>query len=105
MLINLTPHDITIIDGEDKRLIPKSGTIARLNVTRVTVAPTDGIYTASPMLGETVGLPAREAGVFFLVSALVAEANKDRNDLRSPGELVRDSKGNPVGCLGLCQYA
>lgn len=46
-------------------------------------------------------LPAEEAGVALVVSALVRLAVPHRRDVFSPGELVRGTDGQPVGCRGL----
>jgi hypothetical protein len=54
-------------------------------------------------MGEVTDLPAAEAGVLLVVSALVAGAAK-RSDVYSPGELIRDAGGNVIGARGLCAY-
>jgi len=108
-IINLTPHLVTIHgeDGQSCTLAP-GGPAPRLAVTR---QPAGAIMFAGitipvcrPTLGETTGLPDAVAGIVLIVSALVAEANKTRSDLRSPGELVRDDTGVITGCKGVCTY-
>lgn len=51
--------------------------------------------------GEVTGLPDPEPWTYYLVSLVVRQACPDRADLLSPGELVRGSDGQPVGCRGL----
>lgn len=112
-LINLTPHDITIVGNVQTVVIPRSGQIARVSVTRVKdgdYLPVDdarGDYVAVPVyqvqMGPVEGLPDPVEGREYLVSALVA-AHPDvrgRPDVFSPGELVRDEAGRVVGCRGL----
>ena len=41
-------------------------------------------------------------GVILIVSTLVKNASPDRKDLVSPGELIRNEAGQPVGCKGFC---
>lgn len=53
--------------------------------------------------GEVVGLPDPIEGTIYIVSALVAQLTKDRNDLYLPGNIVRDSRGKIIGCLNLCK--
>jgi len=65
----------------------------------------NGIPLFSRAFGEVIGLPAPAEGVLLIVSALVADASPDRLDLVSPGELVRDDKGQPVGCKGFVRKA
>jgi len=104
MLMNCTPHVITILTDGAQVIIPPCGVVPRLSVTRVPAGKIDGIPVARPVLGETENLPFPMAGTTLIVSALVAEANKHRHDLASPGELVRNDAGVPIGCKGLCVY-
>jgi hypothetical protein len=53
-------------------------------------------------MGNPQGLPEPEDGVVLVVSALVAEAAPEREDLAYPGEAIRDSDGKIVGAKGLC---
>jgi hypothetical protein len=90
---NLTPHSITnVLTGE---IFPASGDVARASSASVEVAP--GFFATT--FGEVTGLPAQEEGVVLLVSMLVRTAS-GRADLVSPGDLVRDENGNPLGCKG-----
>lgn len=98
-LINLTPHAITI----GNRTIPPSGTVARVAVTRSPVGDVDGIPAFLPMFGPVQNLPDYDPSVVWIVSALVRThpAVADRDDVASPGALVRDADGNVIGCDGL----
>lgn len=104
-LKNFTPHNVVIvIDEMTKVVIPSEG-IARVTETK-TAAPSivvDGhtIETFSSSFGEVENLPPQEEGVMIIVSAMVASAAMDREDLLVPGELVRDNGGNIVGCKSL----
>lgn len=101
-LINLTPHDITILqDGGAEVTIPASGKIARVAEKAVAREPICGIPTCRMKFGEVTELPDPEDGVFFIVSALVRMALPGRNDLCSPGRLVRATDGQPIGCATL----
>lgn len=113
--INLTPHEITIMD--DKKIVvlrvPKSGQEARLDVTRrpYSIAE-DGVAFSIVIYGhpyllesetqEKVSFPEKDEDTILIVSAMFADG-MSRDDLWSPGELVRDEKGVPIGCIGLCQ--
>ena len=113
-LVNLTPHEIVIVGAGDAELlrIPPSGQVARVSVTRVAgnggfpMCVTGGaeIPVTVPKYGNVTGLPpSSDVGdIGYIVSALVRQAvGSTRNDLFSPGELVRDSNGQPIGCRGL----
>ena len=106
-IINLTPHALSLHGESGIINVPPSGTVARLAVTRQALSPVtvDGVVLSvnRPTLGEVTDLPAPQDGTIFVASALVAEA-AGRADVMSPGELVRDDAGRPVGARGLCSY-
>lgn len=107
--VNLTPHDVvlrTIPDNVPYRIhsdivIPSSG-VARVD----TVAePVNCEWSPVPVImnvfGKVHGLPPQEAGTAFLVSLIVLEHVKHRNDILAPATgpndgCVRDSKGMVV---------
>ena len=104
-LQNLTPHNVVIVVDETTKIVIPSDGIARVTETK-TAAPSisiDGhtVETFSSSFGEVENLPPQEEGVMFIVSAMVASAAMDREDLLVPGELVRDNGGNIVGCKSL----
>jgi len=100
--INLTPHDITVIMGDNagRTTFAKSGTVARVSQVTAVVFAVDGINVSTATFGPVVGLPEREGGTLYIVSAMVKSAATDRSDCVSPGELVRDVAGNVIGCKG-----
>jgi len=106
--INLTPHTIKITDGQNNGpWYPASGQVARVQVTRQTVLiledekePWHSTRIYSPSFGEVEGLPEKQPGVMLIVSALVRNALPDRDDLVSPGNLVRNEHGEVIGCDG-----
>jgi hypothetical protein len=102
-LINLTPHAIN--ETTTGATFAPSGTVARVSTTLTPAGEVAGIPLFSRAFGEVVDLPAPVEGVLLIVSALVADASPDRLDLVSPGELVRDDKGQPVGCKGFVRKA
>ena len=126
-VINLTPHDIVIV-GPGERTIPPSGVVARVSmqtsgiidvVGRMSDRPPfcgieyncescfsqfggcDGIPVRKQTYGEVTGLPAPKEGTVYIVSTMVRLAVPDRDDVFSPGELVRGDDGQPIGCRGL----
>lgn len=92
--VNLTPHTINnALNGE---AIHPSGVVARCATTEKEVLP--GFF--SQEFGQVSDLPKPQQGVLLIVSALVRNAVPDRGDVVSPGALVRDESGQPVGCKG-----
>jgi hypothetical protein len=105
-IINLMPHAFTLVSGGQVALtIAPSGQIARCAETTVAdsslVVNEGDIPVCRKTYGETLGLPAPAPGVTLIVSALVRQANPHRKDLYSPGDLVRNTDGQPIGAAGL----
>lgn len=105
-VVNLTPHTLNVCNAEGDPLaeFPPSGKTARIDVQyrqtgRLNLDETD-VPVFEAEYGDIEGLPAPEEGVVFVVSGMV-KAQTDREDVFSPGELIRDEDGNPKGCKGL----
>ena len=104
-IVNLTPHAIVILlDDGSQRTIPPSGHVARASQRSTPVTVADGIPLVEMTYGFVDGLPPEELATLYIVSALVRLAMPDRYDLASPGDLVRDASGQPVGCRNLVLY-
>jgi len=111
MLVNLTPHAITLRgpDGTDTT-VPPSGTVARVASAPGVPQTVDGcpvpVYTPQTW-GEVQGLPAAEAGTLLIVSALVlGRLAGARPDCVAPGTgpadgAVRDDAGRVVAVTRL----
>lgn len=99
--INCTPHDLSIVDGEGVvRVIPRSGVVARVSSSEITVDVIDGINVTVTTFGDPVDVPDPAPGTYFIVSRMVASALPERRDLLIPGPLVRDANGVVVGARG-----
>jgi len=101
---NLTPHSLTIVEGETSTLYPVDGPAPRLAVDRADLGQIGGISVVRSTMGPPTGLPEPQVGVILIVSALVAEhpSVANRSDLAYPGEAIRDTHGRIVGAKGLC---
>jgi len=102
ILINLTPHPINICDeaGKVVRVFQSEG-LVRLKAVTVTVGEIDGIHLTRTEFGQPEGLPEFSEGKMYIVSQLVKSALPGRKDLLVPSEVVRDEKGNIIGCKAL----
>jgi hypothetical protein len=98
--VNLTPHALNIHTPSSVVTIAPSGEVARVATVSVEAAPVGGVPTVTTTFGEVAGLPDPEEGTVFIVSGMVASA-APRGDVMSPGDLVRDASGRPIGCKGL----
>ncbi len=120
-IVNLTPHPIHIVDGENNvvRTFQPEG-LVRLKALTVPCGDVDGIPLTFTKFGEPEGLPELKCfspeeleeefdnlvggnvpSVHYIVSQLVKSALPDREDLLVPAEVVRDATGNIVGCKSL----
>lgn len=112
MIINLTPHPVTLRapDGAD-HTYPSAG-VARVSSTPGTLADI-GLpvpVASATVYGEIAGLPAPVAGTYYIVSALVGAALRSsgsaRTDVLCPGTgpndgAIRDDAGRIVAVTRL----
>jgi len=103
-IVNKTPHAVNIINQNNQvvRTYQKGDSQIRLAVKIVQDVPlVDGTPTSRTNFGEPEGLPDFKEDTFYIVSQLVKSALPERTDLLVPAEVVRDEKGNIVGCKSL----
>lgn len=101
-IINLTPHDINIVNTELYELQKfKSEGVVRVTTKSVQTGSVGNVPLFSTQYGEVTGLPAQKPNTYYIVSMLVKQACPDRKDLLIPSQLQRGENGQPVGCLGL----
>ena len=100
---NLTPHTVFIVneDGTVKATFPSEG-IARASQIAEHAGELDGIELVSMRFGKTEDLPAPAEGVYYIVSAITANAAKAEgrttDDLVLTADTVRDDSGRIIGC-------
>lgn len=107
MLVNLTPHAITIRLGEVDLCIESSG-IARAEQRQEPAGLIDGFVPLVRMsYGDPVGLPDPQEGTYLIVSALTVEAarrsGRTTDDLLLTADLVRDDDGRIIACRALAK--
>lgn len=104
--INLTPHDVTLVDLETKevrRVFKASGNLARVTTSTEVVGNIDGIDITETKFSEVYGLPEPEDGKAYIVSLAVAQRVTGRKDVLVPNGSVRDEQGRIVGCTSLAR--
>lgn len=102
-ILNLTPHAINFVDSDGTVILTVEPTAvpARVACKTVTKGKINGIPVTENEYSEIENLPAPQKDTIYLVSALVAGRCKDRTDVFIPNELLRDEKGNIIGCRSL----
>lgn len=102
-IVNLTPHAINFVQEDCTPLatINPSGTVARVTTKTVTKGDINGIPVTATEFGEVENLPEPTQDTIYIVSSLVAQRCKARNDVFIPNESVRDENGRIVGCKSL----
>lgn len=106
-LVNLTPHDLVIMNGV-RFVLATSGQIARMeqHVVDDTLLRVPGamLPLATVRYGTASALPAQQPGVLLVVSRAVA-AEVARPDLVFPDLEIRDEQHRIVGCQRLARFA
>ena len=104
VIVNLTPHDIHLYRGNELVETVKSCGAARVSVRSEKVGEINGYPISKNFYGEIIGLPEPQPGIFYVVSALVAQAAAGRRtDLLVVNDTVRDKEGRIVGCRGFAR--
>ena len=105
LIKNLTPHTVTIVTDTGKNVIiyMPTGVIPRLSTKTIQVGAVDGIPITSTVFREVQDMPEQQQDVYLIVSRMVLAAMPNRKDLLVPNELVRNDKGQIIGCRSLAK--
>lgn len=102
LFVNLTPHTVNVLIGEDEVVFEPSGEIARVETFTEPASEEDGIPVFFSGFGRVLGLPEQaDNGIRYIVSGMVLARVQHRTDVFAPGTLVRDIDGRVIGCRGL----
>jgi hypothetical protein len=104
-LVNLTPHEIVVYQGDNVVLrVPPSGQVARVTTKEEVVGVVNGVPLVRTVYGEIQGLPDPQPGTIYIVSLLVLQALQGRrsdvvapNTSPTPLGAVRDAQGRIIG--------
>ena len=98
-IVNLTPHSIAVLDASNEVVLnlPSEGN-ARCKVEKTVIGSLNGFAVKKSVFGEIEGLHEPEDNTVYVVSAITAQAAKDRKDLYIVEDTVMDSSGRIIGC-------
>ena len=98
--VNLTPHDIHVRVGNEEKVIPASGKVARVAVDQKVVGEVDGVPVVSNSYGKVENLPDyTDDETIYIVSSMVLQAVHQRADVVAPdtgSTAIRNEKGQIV---------
>lgn len=104
-LINLTPHDVVVLDEsgvEVLRVAPQEQPARLVEVRGATTTLRIGDTTISVVglgyLDVVLNLPDPQDGVKYIVSRVPAQGIPPRDDLLFPIDEVRDAANQIIGC-------
>ena len=100
---NCTPHTVTIIKGKENIIYMPIYPTPRLSTETIKVGEIDDIPITYTDFGEVQDLPDAVQGTYLIVSRMVLSALPNRSDLLVPNELVRNDKGQIIGCRSLAK--
>jgi regulator of RNase E activity RraA len=111
-IINLTPHKLNILCGSEAIEVDPQGFVPRVGfeVAEEKQVQVQGkaLTVQSKRLGEVTGLEEVlqfcQPGNVVVVSALLAQHPALAGKVCSPGDLVRNEQGQPIGCNGLASW-
>ena len=101
-IINLTQHPITVILEDGTNIYETEGTL-RLSTDIANVKELqDGTPITEMKFGKLIMEPPIIEGTIYIVSSIVCNANRNRDDFYIPTQLVRTEDGKRVlGCRSL----
>lgn len=99
MLVNTTPHEITVFDEKENILmiLAAAQEPLRLIETRNLAFHVDGIPVFETKFEEPKFLPEEKEGCFYIVPQFIKEFYTNRKDFLAPDQLVRKD-GVIKGC-------
>ena len=101
ILVNLTPHEVTIVLNNHEVKIKPEGQVPRVATKSIMIDHFGEIPVYRTSYGEIEGLPPMSNNVKYIVSALVQKAANFREDLLIPSQQIRDGQGRIIGCKGV----
>lgn len=101
-LVNTTPHQIVVDNGENKKIYPKSEhEEIRLDFETVSIGALDGFEINKKILKGS-NLPEERKDIVLIVSTMVLDAYPERMDLVAPDtdRAARNEKGWVISVPG-----
>jgi hypothetical protein len=104
-LVNLTGHDVTLIQWDDEAaVVPTSGQLrVYSNADAIGMVRYEVHVPLLEIVEQRLSMAAEEeSGTLYIVSGIVA-AKARRSDFVVPSRVVRDRNGRAIGCRALAR--
>lgn len=104
-IINLTPHDVTLLDEDNKvvEVFPASGEVLRLGTVDLGSQVIVGVGRVDLVeFGHLNNPPKPKINTWYIVS-LPCALSRPRSDFLVPYMEVRDDQGRIIGCKSLAR--
>ena len=99
-MVNLTPHEVSVMVGDTLKRIPPSGQVVRNNMSCVPCGELCGMPVVRCKENMPKNMPEPVEGTVYIVSSVVAKALR-RRDVLSPDTsddgVLRDGNGYIIG--------
>jgi len=102
-IVNLTNHEVNIVDGNYNviKTFPSEG-IVRCSSNTKMMPSIEGVPISITTYGDAENVPKKEKDTIYIVSKLVAQVHRDRNDFYIVDRTVRNNvSGIIIGAKGL----
>ena len=103
-VINKTAHPvIVLLDNGEKNLYKSMGSLRLSTSTKIDGSLDDGTPITTTKFGQLTEIPLVIENTIYIVSSIVCNAHKTRDDFYIPDQIVRNETGKILGCRSLTQ--
>ena len=101
MIVNMTPHDVTVIIDKDLSVVFKSQGRIELREIIEPADMIDNIPIVRMQFAADKQIPLYQEGTYYIVSRIIKDTYPFRKDLLVPAQFERNAHGVIIGCKSL----
>ena len=103
-ILNLTPHPITLVTNTQTLHFSREPIAARCWESQKS-SVFNGLPIVEVQDTKVLDMPPPVEGVAYLVSRSVFDVLRDRKDILTPKDIIRDKYGKILGCTSFSKHA